>query len=85
MNLSADDVAEVPPGVVTIRSAVPTSPGGEVTAQLVVVHMTLDALVEPKLAVVLPVTKPVPVTVTTVPPESGPTFGAIPVTVGIVS
>ncbi len=75
----------MPPGVLTVRSTVPTSSGGEVTAQLVVVHVTSVAPVGPKLAVVLPVTKPVPVTVTTAPPPSGPTFGLMAAIVGTPS
>ena len=55
--------------MVRVTSTVPADPFGEVTAQLVVDEQSTDvAGVTPKLAVVNPTTKPLPVTVTTVPP-----------------
>jgi hypothetical protein len=53
--------------------------------QLVAVQATLVAELGPKLAVVEPVTKPVPVTVTTVPPTSGPALELTAVIAGVVS
>ena len=71
MNWSAAEVAEVPPGVVTVTSTVP-APAGEV-AVIEVAELTvkLVALVAPNLTAVAPV-KPVPVIVTDVPPAVGP-------------
>ena len=86
MNPSAEEVAEVPPGVVIVRSTVPADSKGDVTLQLVAdEQLTKVAPVPPKLAVVLPGTKPVPETVTAVPPLSGPTLGLMAVTLGITS
>jgi len=84
---SAEDVAEVPPGVVTVTSTVPADSEGEVMVQLVVVQATAVAAVVPNLAVVEPdpATKPVPVTVTTAPPPRGPAGGLMEVTAGIGS
>jgi hypothetical protein len=80
---SADDGLEVPPGVETVRSTIPADSAGEVTEQVVVVEqVTAVAAVDPKLAVVDPTTKPVPVTVTAVPPPSGPEIGLMAVTTG---
>ena len=83
MNWSAALVAEVPPEVVTVMSTVPSAPAGEVAVQVVAeVHETAVAAVPPKLAVVAPATKPVPVMVTTVAPPGGPPFGEIALMAG---
>jgi hypothetical protein len=80
---SAALVAEVPPEVVTVTSTVPAACVGVVTEQLVVVEqLTPVPAVDPKLTVVAPVTNPVPVMVTVVPPVVAPVLGAIPVMVG---
>src|SRR5208283_2500527 len=81
---SAGDVALVPPGVVTVTSTVP-APAGE-TAVIWVVEVTvkLDAAVVPNITAVAPL-NPVPVTVTEVPPATGPAAGVIPVTAGMGS
>jgi len=71
--------------VVTVMSIVPAACEGEVMVQLVAVQATLVAELGPKLAVVEPVTKPVPVTVTTVPPTSGPALELTAVIAGVVS
>ena len=86
MNLSETPVAEVPPGVLTVRSTVPADSAGEVAEQLVVELqlIAVDPLV-PNLAVVAPTTKPVPVTVTTVAPLVLPTLGPIALTTGAAS
>jgi hypothetical protein len=71
VNWSAELVALVPLGVVTVTSTVPV-PAGE-TAVIEVSEMTLKlvALVEPNLTALAPVTL-VPVMVTEVPPAAGP-------------
>ena len=59
-------------------------PGGEVAVHDVTeVQLTDVPASAPKVAVVAPGTNPKPVTVTTVPPITGPVTGAIPVTPGI--
>ena len=84
MNWSAEEGAEVPPGVVTVTSTVP-EPAGEVAVQEVVEEQdTPVAALEPKSTVVpaVAVRKLVPVIVTEVPPVVGPADGEMPVTVG---
>jgi len=80
--LSADDVAEVPPGVVTVMSTVPVLWAGAM-AVICVVELTvkLVALVVPNLTTVAPV-KFVPVIRTLVPPAVVPLVGLTAVTVG---
>ena len=83
MNRSKEPVTLLPPGVVTAMSTEPVAPAGEVATHVVAVeHATAVAVVPPNLAVVDPVTNPVPVTVTKVPPASGPATGVMAVTVG---
>ena len=83
VNRSTDEVALVPPGVVTLTSTVPTVPGGEMTmmwaSSVTVTGLVLDT--EPNLTAVTKV-NPVPVIVTAVPPLAGPLVGAMPLTVG---
>ena len=75
-------VALVPPGVVTVTSTVPAVPAGAVAVMVVaLVTVTLVAAFEPKLTEA-PLTKLVPVIVTTVPLLSGPAAGLMFVTVG---
>jgi hypothetical protein len=79
---SAELVAEVPPGVVTVTSTVPAEPAGAVAVMLVALTTVNEvAAVLPKLTAVAPV-NPLPVMVTAVPPASGPATGEIPVTTG---
>ena len=81
MNRSAGDVADVPPGVVTVTFTVPVPAG---LLAVIVVSLTtvkLVAAVVPKSTAVAPV-KPLPVIVTNVPPAAGPAVGLRPVTVG---
>jgi hypothetical protein len=85
MNWSALEIADVPPGVLTVMSTVPADSAGEVMMQLVVEQIALVAAVAPNLADVAPAMKPVPVTVTAVPLASGPADGLIEVTVGTAS
>jgi hypothetical protein len=82
VNLSAANVALVPPGVVTVILTIPAEPGGEVAVILVAeLTVKLEALIIPNLTAVAPVNT-VPVTVTEVPPTNGPLFGEMLVTVG---
>jgi len=79
--LSAAELADVPPGVVTVTSMVPL-PGGAVAVMLVADTTVNDeAAVEPNDTPVAPV-KFVPVIVTLVPPAVGPAAGVSDVTVG---
>ena len=82
MKASADEVAEVPPGVTTVTSTVPAEPAGAV-AVILLVALTVNevAAVEPKFTVETLV-KPVPVMVTVVPPADGPALGLTEVSVG---
>jgi hypothetical protein len=82
--MSADDVADVPPGVVTVTSTGPAAePAGLVTVIWVaLLTVNVPAAVAPNLTEVAPV-KFVPVIVTIVPPAIGPRFGVTSVTVGI--
>ena len=78
---------EVTPGRATVTSTVPAD-AGEVNWQVVVdKHETEVAATAPKAGVdpPLPVKNPVPVTVTGVPPDSGPAPGVTPVTVGALA
>ena len=71
----------MPPAVETVTSTDPL-PTGEVALRLVgPEYETEVASVVPKSTVV-PAVKPVPVTVTTVPPASGPAPAVMPVTAG---
>ena len=76
------EVADVPPGVVTVTSTVPAAWAGEVTVICVLeTKVTPVPGVPPKLTVAALV-NPVPVIVTRVPPANGPDVGEMPVTVG---
>ena len=78
---SAEPVALVPLGVVTVTSTIPL-PGGEIALiEVALLTVNEDAAIDPKLTAVAPV-KPVPVMVTLVPPAAGPVFGFTPVTDG---
>jgi hypothetical protein len=79
---SAAEVAEVPPGVVTVTSIVPVLPAGEVAVtEVALLTTTPVAALAPKWTAVAPV-REVPVMVTLVPPATGPAPGATFVTVG---
>src|SRR6202790_3412188 len=74
--------SEVPPGVVTKTSTVAAASAGEMMVMDVAELTTRPVpAVVPNFTTVAPV-KPVPVTVTLVPPAVGPVFGLTPVTVG---
>ncbi len=82
MKSSADEVADVPPGVVTVTFTVPALSAGLV-AVICVAELTvaLPLLVAPKTTVA-PEMNPVPVIVTDVPPAVDPVFGLTLETVG---
>jgi hypothetical protein len=74
VNLSLILVDDVPDGVTTVTSTAPV-PAGDV-AVIEVSEFTVNAVAatDPNLTEVAPV-KPLPVTLTTVPPGAGPEFG----------
>ena len=80
MNLSADDVADVPPGVVTVISTVPV-PAGAITVIEVSLLNVYDTDVLPNFTEVTPV-KPVPVMAIEVPPAFVPFVGDMAVMTG---
>jgi hypothetical protein len=82
VNRSADEVADVPPAVVTVTSTVPAVPEGLRSTICVAVSLVklLTMVVPKRTAVALP--KFVPVIVTDVPPDVGPAVGLRPDTVG---
>jgi hypothetical protein len=79
--LSAHDVTDVPPGVVTVTSTVPVPPGDFTVILVSLTTVKLVASFEPNFTAVAPV-KPEPVMVTEVPPDVGPEAGEMAVTVG---
>jgi hypothetical protein len=81
VNWSAEPVALVPPGPVTVTSTVP-DPDGEV-AVIDVAEFTVTPVAAPlPNETVSPEAKFVPVMVTAVPPAAGPLAGETPLTVG---
>jgi hypothetical protein len=78
---SAALIALVPPGVVTVTSAVPEPAGVVAVICVGLSNEKLAAGVAPNLTAVASV-KSVPVIVTVVPPAVGPEFGLTLVTVG---
>ena len=83
VNWSPLTIAEVPPGVVTVTS---TSPGPPTAGEVAVIEVSeltvkLAAAVEPKATEVAPLNSD-PVTVTVVPPLTGPEVGATELIVG---
>ena len=82
MNLSALEVADVPPGVVTRTSTTPATSGGATAVSPPAPSGVNDvAATVPKVTPVTPA-RPAPVTVTGVPPVVGPLGGDRPVTAG---
>ena len=74
--------ADVPPGVVTVALTTPAAPAGAVTVTWVAETTVTDVpTTVPNLTVVAP-DRLVPVTVTRVPPATGPAVGLTDVTVG---
>jgi hypothetical protein len=80
-NWSAVLVAEVPPGVVTVRSTVLVPAGAVAVSDVAELTVVVVAETSPK-STVAPETKPVPVIVTEVPPVVGPALGLTAVTAG---
>jgi hypothetical protein len=79
--LSAEEVADVPPAVVTVTSTVPALPEGAVAVMEVAESLVIAPEEAPKLTVVA-FSRLVPVIVTEVPPALGPLVGLSPLTVG---
>src|SRR5579863_756567 len=82
VNWSPDEVAEVPPAVVTVTSTVPADSAGDV-AVICVPELTVKvvAAVPPKFTALAP-DRLVPVMMTVVPPAVGPLVGLSEDTVG---
>src|SRR6185437_13751908 len=81
VNWSAGTVAEVAPDEITVTSTVPEPAGLMAVIEVAELTVKPAAGILPKLTAVTPV-KSVPMMVTAVPPEIGPEFGLMPVTVG---
>jgi hypothetical protein len=82
VNWSFAEVALVPPVALTWTSTTPAACDGAVTVNCVAeMTLTLVPAPVPKLTPVTPL-KPLPVTVTEVPPANGPALGDTEVTVG---
>ena len=82
MKVSAPLVGDVPVGVVTVTSTGPDDPAGDTAVKMVdEVALTDVAATEPNLTAVTPL-KPLPVTVTEVPPAVEPVLGLTEETVG---
>ena len=79
--------AEVPPAFVTVTGTVPGTCAGDVyvsdVPSVAIVSGVIGA--EPSTETVEPAVKPVPVTVTAVPPPAGPTSGSMSVSTGAVA
>jgi len=80
VNLSALEVPEVPPLVVTVMSTVP-EPDGLVAVIAVLESAVIEPALPPKLTPVAP-DRLLPLIVTEVPPPVGPLFGLTPETTG---
>jgi hypothetical protein len=84
VNAVIEEIPEVPPGEVTVTYVLPAISAGEyATIDVGEFTVKLAAGDEPNMTDVVPV-KPVPVTVTKVPPEVPPVLGEILVIVGPV-
>jgi len=81
VNWSAEEVALVPPGLVTVTSTVPNACPGEVTEIVSAETVRMVAYVVPNWTAEVP-RKPLPLIVTVSPPAVDPLVGEIPVTVG---
>jgi hypothetical protein len=80
-NASAEDAAEAPPGETTVTSTVPVPAGLNAVSWVSLAMATFVAGVVPNSTAVALV-KPVPMTVTGVPPAAGPKLGLTDETVG---
>ena len=81
MKSSAEEVALVPPGLVTVTSTVPAGSAGTVAVIEMYDVTEYVAAPVPNLTLVAPV-NPVPVMVTVPPPAGRPAAGVTAVTVG---
>lgn len=81
VNRSADDVTDVPFGVVTVTFTVPVSAGLTIVMAVSLATTRLVPAAAPKFTAVAPV-KPEPVSVAAVPPAMGPLLGLMAVTTG---
>jgi hypothetical protein len=72
----------VPHGVVTETLAAPAAPAGVTAVSCVVLTTFTEVAATPPIETETGDQKSVPVIVTVVPPEAGPEFGEMPVTVG---
>ena len=71
--MNAADKLPVPPPVVTETvTVVPAVPAGDVALNCVLETKVKEAEELPKVSVIPPLVKPVPLTVTAVPPAAGP-------------
>jgi hypothetical protein len=82
VNWSADEVADVPPGVVTVIFTVPVPAGLVAVIEVALFTVYEAAAVLPNFTPLAPV-KPVPVIATEGPPAIGPAAGEMLVTTGI--
>jgi len=85
VNWSAEEIAETPPGLLTVTLAMPIEAIG-LTAVIWVAELTVKVLagIDPK-STAIAVVNPVPLIVTDVPPVAGPIMGLMPVTDGVAT
>jgi hypothetical protein len=81
VNWSAAEVLEVPPPVVTFTSTA-SVPAGEVAVREVELRTSTAVAATVPKSTVAPLANPVPLTVTDVPPVTGPLAGLTELTVG---
>ena len=84
MNWSADEVADVPAGVVTVISTIPEPAGETAVIWLQLLTVYEAAAIDPNFTAVAPVNS-APDIVTDVPPVIEPVVGEMPVTVGAMA
>ena len=82
MKTSADEVAEVPVGVVTVTCTGPLPAGLTAVIDVPLTTVKLVAGSVPKSTALAP-SKLFPVIVTVVPPDIGPELGSSPLTAGV--
>ncbi len=83
--VKAEFAAFVPPGVVRLMLAVPTVPAGvRMLIEDALTSVKFEATDPPKVTA-LTFSKPVPETITAVPPAAGPEAGVIDVKIGAVA
>jgi hypothetical protein len=84
VNSSEELEDDVPPDVATVTGTVPLPAGEVALSDVELTTLTSVAATLPK-STVAPVEKPVPETVTDVPPATGPELGLIELTVGAMT